>query len=235
MWLGKGGCSDKVLSELFVKVLVDGQMSTLNFQFSDEGLTFVGANRDVATSAVAMLEAVAQQVRESPRYTNLKSDKTKERLIARLASAFWLPLLMAVAELGQHKKGTTYALTCNRLRAYQLSVNKPTSPQTVMMKHFHTPRKSKWSDAAAAPTAAMPMVCLCVGKRAEGKALEPRVLSAREQGLLAWKDKYMELSERHEELDLMIDDLVDDNRAAYRRIAKLNEKVRKLEAQLEAK
>ena len=170
-WLGEVGCSDKRLAEYFVDVLVkQWTVRSISFQFSKEGLTFIGDHIDAAVSMMAMLETVLQQVRMSHRFTSMKSDKSKEKLLARVTGAFWLPLMSAVASVGTLKMGVTYALTLKSLEAYKLSVGKPDGPQKVMVKHFHTPRESKWSDTATVKNSAFPTVCLCLGERTEGKS-----------------------------------------------------------------
>jgi len=224
LWLGAMGCSDELLAEYFVDVLVHQDWTTrrsINFEFTKEGLTFTGDHVDAAVSMVSMLDTVLQQVRMSHRFTAMKSDKGKEKLLARVTGAFWLPLMSAVESVGKHKIGKTYALTLKRLQAYKLKVGKPDHPQTFMVKHFHTPRESKWSDTATVKnSSAIPTVCLCLGKRTEGKSQQPsaaQLKKNREKQVLL--ERVKAAVEGHDALEGVFDDVV-DMKDRFARLAK---------------
>ena len=133
--------------------------------FDEKGwLKFVGKPGEEGIKLVTeLLGGVLQTARVSDRCHGL-CEKVKERDLASITGAFWLPFLTALAPMGTHEREVAYTLTSENLAAFE----PVTEPQSVVAKYFHTLDTKKWPDSAKAVPDTR-TVYMLLGKRAAGK------------------------------------------------------------------
>lgn len=232
-WIAEVDRTDAALSRNFVDFLVGQHLRPLMCEFTVEGLKFLGNNIVMGVMMVKMLECALEKVKATTRFTSMKVPKCKEKLLARLTGAFWLPFVAVLAPLGTHKQGEKYVFTRRKLEAYQNNIIQVKDPQKLLAKHFRTPRGSKWSDTASISDTESPMVCLCIGERAEGKGTQPEAEEGERKTTV--KDLKAEIEmwrDRVEELDMIVEDLIDDNRSLTTKVQVQDEKIEGLRRRL---
>ena len=228
-WITEVDRTDAALSRRFVDFLAAQRLKPLLCEFTSEGLKFRGDNIVIGVMVVKMLNCALENVKSTTRFISMKNKKSKEKLLARLTGAFWLPFVTILAPLGTHKQGETYTLTWRKVKEYQQLATTNNEPQKLMAKYFRTPRRSKWSDTATILDPKLPIVSLYVGERAEGKGTQPQ----EEEGPKRWTVRELKAEievwrDRVDELDMIVEDLIEERRELMDERWAQEEELRKL-------